>query len=90
MITKLIIAVFAFSVVFVGYILNFLLGAKSDGDAPASSEEETPTAPDRGYQSDTDINKSPVHAGRSQSPLIVPVSPIGSPQNNSGGWILVT
>ncbi|XP_065163849.1 Golgi-specific brefeldin A-resistance guanine nucleotide exchange factor 1 isoform X2 [Atheta coriaria] len=64
-------------------------GAKSDGDAPASSEEETPTAPDRGYQSDTDVNKSPVHAGRSQSPLIVPVSPIGSPQNNSGGWILV-
>ncbi|XP_057671770.1 Golgi-specific brefeldin A-resistance guanine nucleotide exchange factor 1 [Diorhabda carinulata] len=57
------------------------LKTKSDGETFDSHEEE-------GAQSDSDGTKSPksgVH--RSQSPVSVVTSPIGTP--NTGGWILV-
>lgn len=63
-------------------------GAKSEGEGPISSEEESAST-DRGYTSDSELAKSPRHASsRSQSPLIVPISSTGS-HTNTGGWILV-
>lgn len=68
--------------------LLILLGTKSDGEAPASSEEES-VSTDRGYTSDSELTRSPKHvASRPQSPIIVPVSYSGTPAN-AGGWILV-
>lgn len=65
-------------------------GARSEPECAMSSEEESLNA-DKGYTSDSELTKSPKHAAvRSQSPIIVPVSPIGTPQNNAGGWILVS
>lgn len=65
-------------------------GAKSEGEAPASSEDEINT--DRGYTSDSELTRSPRHPSqRSQSPVILaPVAPpAGAQQSNTGGWILV-
>lgn len=62
-------------------------GTKSDGENQANSDEEVST--DRGYTSDSELTKSPKHGQqRPHSPLIVPTSPIGTP--NTGGWILVS
>lgn len=60
-------------------------GAKSEGEAPVSSEEES-ISTDRGYTSDSELTKSPRHvqSPRSQSPIIVPQT-----TNNTGGWIIV-
>lgn len=56
-------------------------GARSEGESPVNSEEETIKS-DRGYTSDSELAKSPKHAvTRPQSPVIVP---------NGGGWILVS
>lgn len=64
-------------------------GTKSDGECPASSEEES-LSTDRGYTSDSELTKSPKHAtSRPQSPVILPVSYSGSQNGNTGGWILV-
>lgn len=60
-----------------------VLGAKSEGEGPISSEEES-VATDRGYTSDSELTKSPKHNSRPNSPQTT------SPQNNAtGGWILV-
>lgn len=62
-------------------------GTKSDGENQANSDEEVST--DRGYTSDSELTKSPKHGQqRPHSPLIVPSSPVGTP--NTGGWILVS
>lgn len=68
-------------------------GAKSEGEGPASSEDET-ISTDRGYTSDSELTRSPRHGhiSRSQSPTVLPVSTSAtqiSVQNNAGGWILV-
>ncbi|KAJ8916109.1 hypothetical protein NQ315_004476 [Exocentrus adspersus] len=60
-------------------------GTKSDGENQVNSDEEVST--DRGYTSDSELTKSPKHGQRPHSPLIVPTSPVGTP--NTGGWILV-
>lgn len=65
-------------------------GARSEGDSPTNSEEETLKQHERGYTSDSELTKSPKHAAatavRSQSPVIVPVGASA----NGGGWILVS
>ncbi|KAF5306262.1 hypothetical protein FQA39_LY08960 [Lamprigera yunnana] len=66
-------------------------GAKSEGEGPASSEDEVPST-DRGYTSDSELTRSPKHlvTSRSQSPIVIPItSSHTSVQNNTDGWILV-
>lgn len=59
-------------------------GARSDGESPTNSEEES-AKNERGYTSDSELAKSPRHA-RPQSPVIVPAAGAA----NGGGWILVS
>ncbi|ERL94183.1 hypothetical protein D910_11465 [Dendroctonus ponderosae] len=62
-------------------------GTKSEGETQVNSDEESVVS-DRGYTSDSELTKTPKHSNpRAQSPLIVPTSPVGTP--NTGGWILV-
>lgn len=62
-------------------------GARSEGESPANSEEESSFKNERGYTSDSELAKSPKHgSARPQSPVIVPAA--GSA--NGGGWILVS
>ncbi|CAH1155460.1 unnamed protein product [Phaedon cochleariae] len=60
------------------------LVVKSEENSTVNSDEESPVT-DRGYTSDSEVTKSPKH--RPQSPVIIPISPVGTP--NTGGWILV-
>ncbi|KAL1494184.1 hypothetical protein ABEB36_009823 [Hypothenemus hampei] len=62
-------------------------GTKSEGENQINSDEESVIS-DRGYTSDSELTKNSKHSvQRAHSPLIVPTSPIGTP--NTGGWILV-
>ncbi|KAI4455886.1 guanyl-nucleotide exchange factor [Holotrichia oblita] len=63
-------------------------GARSEGEGPVSSEEES-SITDRGYTSDSELTKSPKHSSRSQSPIILPITTPPQHTTNTGGWILV-
>ncbi|GJQ80967.1 putative regulation of ARF protein signal transduction [Trypoxylus dichotomus] len=63
-------------------------GARSEGEGPISSEEES-SITDRGYTSDSELTRSPKHSSRSQSPIILPITTPPQHTTNTGGWILV-
>ncbi|KAK9718628.1 Guanine nucleotide exchange factor in Golgi transport N-terminal [Popillia japonica] len=63
-------------------------GARSEGEGPVSSEEES-SITDRGYTSDSELTKSPKHTSRSQSPIVLPITTPPQHTTNTGGWILV-
>lgn len=61
-------------------------GTKSEGENQINSDDESIVS-DRGYTSDTELTKAARTNQRAPSPILVPNSPIGTP--NTGGWILV-